>query len=314
PVLNALRRAHARGVRVRALFDIAFADRNADSLERLLPYGVEVQLTRAWKSGGGVQHAKYMVVDGERLYLGSANFDWRSLAHIHEWGALIENRAMASGLMAVFEHDWAHRDEERGAGFDPGDTWSPWARLRDGTTVKLLVSPGTEVAPRYREIEVLDAMLGQAQRTLFVQLLNYDAAYRDGSPWPLLDRALRAAAARGVRVELLLSHWQAKNMDAVQSLQRVEGVDVRLATIPEATTGFIPYARVIHAKFAVVDGERGWVGTSNWKGDYFERGRNLALHLVGPAAAALNDTFRKGFDGPYAEPVDPDRNYVPANK
>ena len=35
---------------------------------------------------GGVQHAKFFIVDGEEVFLGSQNFDWRALKHIHELG------------------------------------------------------------------------------------------------------------------------------------------------------------------------------------------------------------------------------------
>jgi phosphatidylserine/phosphatidylglycerophosphate/cardiolipin synthase-like enzyme len=35
---------------------------------------------------GGIQHAKFFIVDGEQVFFGSQNFDWRALSHVHEIG------------------------------------------------------------------------------------------------------------------------------------------------------------------------------------------------------------------------------------
>jgi phosphatidylserine/phosphatidylglycerophosphate/cardiolipin synthase-like enzyme len=74
----------------------------------------------------------------------------------------------------------------------------------------------------------------------------------------------------------------------------------------------VPFARVAHAKYMVVDGERAWVGTSNWEGDYFTHSRNVGLVVEGAAfAAQLERVFHDAFAGPYAEPVDPRKTYEP---
>jgi phosphatidylserine/phosphatidylglycerophosphate/cardiolipin synthase-like enzyme len=147
-----------------------------------------------------------------------------------------------------------------------------------------------------------------------VQVLTYKAAARDGAPFPDLDDALRRAAARGVEVQLLVSDWSKRRgtVEAVQALARVPGVSVRFLDIPAWSGGFIPFARVAHAKYMVVDGARAWVGTSNWEGDYFTKSRNVGLVVEGEAfAARLERVFHDGFAGAYAEVVDPDKTYVP---
>jgi phosphatidylserine/phosphatidylglycerophosphate/cardiolipin synthase-like enzyme len=74
----------------------------------------------------------------------------------------------------------------------------------------------------------------------------------------------------------------------------------------------VPFARVAHAKYLVVDGARAWVGTSNWEGDYFTKSRNVGIVVEGEAfAAQLDRVFEGGFSGPYAEVVDPEKTYVP---
>src|SRR5262249_51216694 len=57
-------------------------------------------------SGGGVQHAKYMIVDGEDVFVGSQNFDWRSLKDIHELGVRARDTRIAGLFARVFTADW----------------------------------------------------------------------------------------------------------------------------------------------------------------------------------------------------------------
>ena len=74
----------------------------------------------------------------------------------------------------------------------------------------------------------------------------------------------------------------------------------------------MPFARVAHAKYMVVDGARAWVGTSNWEGDYFTQSRNVGLVVEGDAfAAQLERVFHDAFAGSYAEVVDPAKIYEP---
>ena len=59
------------------------------------------------KSMGGVLHAKYFIVDGREAYLGSQNFDWRSLEHIQELGCASACPRWCDRSADVFESDWA---------------------------------------------------------------------------------------------------------------------------------------------------------------------------------------------------------------
>jgi phosphatidylserine/phosphatidylglycerophosphate/cardiolipin synthase-like enzyme len=155
-------------------------------------------------------------------------------------------------------------------------------------------------------------MIDGARRGVHVQLLTYKTVSRDGSPFPDLDDALRRAAARGVEVRLLLSHWSTRpgTIEPIQRLAEVPGVAIRLLTIPRWSGGFIPFARVAHAKYMVVDGAAAWVGTSNWEGDYFTRSRNVGLVVEGaPFAGRLDRIFGDGWGSPYAAPVDPKAAY-----
>ena len=54
-------------------------------------------------------------------------------------------------------------------------------------------------------------------------------------------------------------------------------VQIKVVTIPPASSGFIPFARVIHSKLMTIDDEIARVGTSNWTGGYLDNSRNLEL-------------------------------------
>lgn len=155
------------------------------------------------------------------------------------------------------------------------------------------------------------AMIDSAKTSVRVQMLTYKAKNR-GEYWATLDSALLKAAARGVPVELLVSHWCGRKgtIESLKELQSLANIEVRILTPPEWSGGFIPYARVIHSKYLVVDGTRCWVGTSNWERGYFYESRNMGLVIEGTAIAGrLDHYFAKGWTSEYTEPVDPAREY-----
>src|SRR5262249_3188747 len=104
PVIDALARAAARGEKVRFLVDAGFVRKEPSSVERVGELaGLELRRVDWAARGGGVPHAKYFVVDGTDAYLGSQNFDWRSLTHIQELGVRARVPQIAAALEDVFE-------------------------------------------------------------------------------------------------------------------------------------------------------------------------------------------------------------------
>jgi phosphatidylserine/phosphatidylglycerophosphate/cardiolipin synthase-like enzyme len=306
-VVAALERARGRGVKVRVLVDRLFAAEYRQSLEELGRVAT-VRTTDAWHPG--VHHAKYLVVDARDAYLGSANLDWRSLEHIHEIGVRVGSKHVGAELADLFERDWRRAE---GAGANWGDARWNVVPLLGGGSLRLVASPeGALPDPTAFELDALIEALSRAEQRAAIQLLDYDAAYRDGRPFVALDAAIREAAGRGVRIRILTSHWQATHMAAVQALHAIENVEVALLTVPPARAGFIPFARVAHAKYAAFDGAWAWIGSSNWKGDYFHTGRNVGVVLEGsPLVAQLEGIFGKLWLSGLAELVDPQRSYPP---
>jgi phosphatidylserine/phosphatidylglycerophosphate/cardiolipin synthase-like enzyme len=299
PILAAIEAAAGRGVQVRVLVDSVFAPKYPESLERLgrVP-GIEVRRIEVGKLSGGVMHAKYFIVDGRDAYEGSQNFDWRSLEHIQEMGLRVRVPSVVSALGDVFATDWDL------AGGGPRDARHKSASPRADRSFRAVASPrGWLPDESTWDLPQLVALLDGAKTSIHLQVLTYKAASRDGSPFTELDAALRRAAARNVAVELLVSDWNRKPeaRPSVDALATVPGITVRYLTIPPASSGPIPFARVAHAKYLVLDGVRAWVGTSNWEGDYFLRTRNVGVILEkGPIPARLELIFRDGWTSAYA--------------
>jgi len=158
------------------------------------------------------------------------------------------------------------------------------------------------------ELPKIIAAVDGARRRVDVETLTYKTQSRDGSSFPDLDDALRRAAARGVRVRLLVADWSTKpgseGRKALEALAAVAHVEVRVLHIPRWSGGDIPFARVAHAKYMVVDGTRAWVGTSNWEGDYFTASRNVAVLVTGgQLPPRLDSIFDSNYQSPYATPL-----------
>jgi phosphatidylserine/phosphatidylglycerophosphate/cardiolipin synthase-like enzyme len=329
PVLDAIGRAAKRGVHVRLLLDArmyATYPSPADSLGRLA--GVELrQIDMKKISGGGVQHGKWMIVDGEQVFVGSQNLDWRALKHIHELGVRARDRHIADLFLRVFESDWRASAPQATASVSTGASAGPSAagpipplpiRLVQaaGDTVEVWpsFSPRGHIPdPSLWDLDAIVPRIDAARGEIVVQLLTYGlgrAAERDST----IDEALRRAAGRGVSVKLLVSDWEADNgrIADLQRLSQVANLEAKLSTVPEWSGGYIPFARVEHCKYMVVDTLWTWVGTSNWEPDYFHSSRNAALtmrnRLIARQARAI---FETSWRSPTSQVVHADRAYAP---
>jgi phosphatidylserine/phosphatidylglycerophosphate/cardiolipin synthase-like enzyme len=287
--LAALERAGRRGVKIRVLLEKNFEKQSADGIARLkaIP-GLELRLLEWTRvQGSGIIHAKYFVVDSTRAFVGSQNLDWRSLKHIHELGLAIDDGPAVAQIAEIFEHDW----------LIAGSADAP---IADSLARPLVDHSGRSyvVASPWRfnpldvgdsETELVD-LIGRARAELLIQNMEY-SPLSFGEPkrfYPPIDNALRDAAVRGVKVSLLIADWAMRGaaIPHIQSLAQIPGISVRVITIPPASTGPIPYARVAHSKYMVVDGKTLWLGTSNWTGGYLDDSRNLELVIKDEALAA----------------------------
>jgi len=313
PVVDALVAAAARGVKVRFVIEEKFYATYPELPDRFAKLA-NVELRR-YKADKGILHAKYFVVDGREAYLGSQNFDYRSLEHILELGVRVREPRIAAEYERAFLLTWRAaggviaEDELRPRGAFPVTIELGGASAQ----VDALSSPPEASGTGEGwELPRLVALIDDAKASVRVQLLTYKMTTRDKSYWPELENALRRAAVRGVKVQLLLADWCKRRgtIEPLQALEPLENVEVKLVTIPQWSGGFIPFARVVHAKYMVVDGAKAWLGTSNWERDYFYESRNVGLIVAsGPFAARLERFFADGWGSSYATAVDPCAKY-----
>ena len=125
----AIERAEERGVQVRLLTNSINSNNHLTAhsayrkhIERLVDLGADVHEVRAQAKDRGLYiqspveekslclHAKMLVFDDNRVFVGSANLDPRSLKINTEMGLLIESESLNAELRQVLEPDFAQRN------------------------------------------------------------------------------------------------------------------------------------------------------------------------------------------------------------
>jgi phosphatidylserine/phosphatidylglycerophosphate/cardiolipin synthase-like enzyme len=318
-VLASLTAAGQRGVKIRFLLDqkgVGLSEAATIARIKAIP-NLDLRLIDFNKiTGNGIVHAKYLAVDGQVAYIGSQNFDWRSFEHIHETGLRITEPAMVSQVQAIFEQDW-QAQALTSQGSRATVLNSKVVPANYAQNAFLLASPNAYNPAGVGDSETgLPALLAQAQSEVRIQLLDYaPLSYGPNRTRPyyaVIDSAVRAAAQRGVKIKLMVSAWntEAPAIAYLKSLALVPNVEIRIVTIPAASTGFIPFARVIHSKTMSIDGKLAWVGTSNWAGGYFDLSRNLEVVLRNePMAQRIAALHEQTWSSAYAQPIDINKQY-----
>ncbi|MDM5176499.1 phospholipase D-like domain-containing protein [Massilia sp. DJPM01] len=320
-VVERLEAAGARGVKIRFLLDkkgIGLSD--PATLERLrkIPNLDMRVLDYAQLTGTGIIHAKYIAVDRKAAFIGSQNFDWRAFTHIHETGLLITDAAVVAQVQAVFERDWQAQSLLAANLAVPRAVAVPVA----AQAAQLVASPAAFNPPGVADSEaVLPALLADARQEVRIQLLDYaPLGYGPDSTRPyygVIDNAVRAAAARGVKIKLMVSNWNTEKpgIAYLKSLALLPNVEVRIVTLPPAASGPIPFARVIHSKTMSIDGKLAWVGTSNWAGGYFDKSRNLEVVLRNEKMAQrIGALHEQAWSSSYAQPIEIGKDYPKPSK
>jgi len=314
-VLAAITSAAARGVKTRILADAGMYKTypaSADLLAR--QKNIEVRRINFNAVAGGPQHAKYFIIDGREVFIGSQNFDWRALEHIHELGLRIVSDPLAAAFGDIFEFDW------RLAALDPSTAKSyPVNRKTYPIPFRVAGPAGetTELFPTFSPLNhipdlalwdesAIVRLIDGAQRTLTLQFLSYSPEDRQGGRYAAIDDALRRAAGRGVRGRIIVSDWQKGTaaVAALKSLAAVPNLEVAFTAIPDWTGGYISFARVEHCKYIVADSTKFWLGTSNCEKSYYYGSRNLGIVCTSPGlGGTLARIFQKSWNSPYRETI-----------
>lgn len=295
PLVKELKTAAARGVKIELLVDEKFRKVYPKTLDELSKIdNIEVRTSPIDRWFGGVMHAKMLLVDDDDGFIGSQNFDWRSLSHIRELGIHFQDPELIKFYTTEFDWEWDHYKSTA----PPADlpAVQPFSKTIGDTLVTPTASPSelNKVAALSDETQLL-RLLNGAQHTVEVAVLSYSPVTYDGKRfYATLDNALRSAAVRGVKIRMIVGEWEerSKTVDHLLSLGALHNVEVRACRIPPAPEGPIDFARVHHSKYLVVDGKSAWIGTSNWEHGYFHESRNFGMVLQGgPLPARLGRLF-----------------------
>jgi len=299
PIIQSIEKAAQRGVKVRVLADDRMANTYPETLERLARHkNIAVRRIKVFNKNGGIQHAKFFIIDNQEVFIGSQNFDWRALKHIHEIGVRIRLPEYARLMTELFEMDWQNANQDK----------MPSRKLTEPQHFSFVTAPGDTIrfsasgSPAKNlpdgmasDEKAILTLIRNAQHEICIQLLSYSPLDRKTKYYAKLDDALRTAAARGVTVNLLVSDWNTapRELPFLQSLDILPNINVKLGTIPEFSGGYISFARVEHCKYMIVDDSLAWIGTSNWSRNYFYDSRNLGLSI---ASRTVNQTLHQIFD------------------
>ncbi|HWW70019.1 MAG TPA: phospholipase D-like domain-containing protein [Duganella sp.] len=318
-VVEHLEAAGKRGVKIRFLLEqkgLGLSEKPTLDQLRAIP-NLELRVLDFSKlTGNGIIHAKYMVVDGATAFVGSQNFDWRSFEHIHETGLRITDQKMVAEVLAVFNQDWrAQALTTQGATVPALNVATAVPNYRQQTF--LLASPNRYNPAGIGDSESgLPALLAEAKSEVRIQLLDYaPLSYGPKGTRPyyaVIDNAVRAAANRGVKVKLMVSNWNLEQpaQAYLKSLAVLPNVEIRVVTLPVASSGFIPFARVIHSKTMVIDNQVAWVGTSNWAGGYMDLSRNMEVVMRNEKMARrLAAMQEQTWSSQYAQALDINKQY-----
>lgn len=329
PVINAIvSKAHS-GVKVRIMIGRAFYKGSQSSLKPLegVP-NIDIRILPVDSLTGGVLHAKYFIVDDSIVYVGSQNWDWRALSEIHEIGARIDNKRFARTFEGVYNFQWklakthnlikAKKAGVQAPDFTPVTEGNP-VILHDAKGSVAVAFPAFSppaLVPRWVNTEqpALVRMIESARHTVRIQVMTLTSLiyYGPKGYWKEIDNAIRDVAARGVKVRIIVANWALRwSMQAyLKSLTVLPNITVKFSSIPEAPRGFIPYARVEHCKYAVVDNVRGYIGTGNWGWSYFNNTVDASVFFSGKGpASTLVKIFDRDWNGPYVTTLKPGVQY-----
>jgi cardiolipin synthase A/B len=249
------------GVRVRVLLNAAYSGRsdNAVAASVLSQGGVQVN----WAPSGQIFHAKYLVIDRSRVYIGTANLVNSDYTTTRDFWVLDQVPSDAAAVEATFNGDIA------GAGVAP--------QRRGG----LVWSPGSSGA--------LATLIGSARHTLLIE--------NEEMSDPLIERSLDAAAARGVRVTLVMTK-SSLYLDVLRNLSQ-HGVRVYVLQAPHLYI----HSKVICADCSAMSGTA-FVGSENFSTSSLDDNRELGVITRTPVAinvvrrAILADAATGGRLGP----------------
>lgn len=322
-IIASLKDAAGRGVIIRIIVDSSFYSKNDKSVDELEGIkNITIKRIPLSNLAGGVMHAKYFIADKSNVFSGSQNFDWRALIHIHEIGIRVKNKDMGRTFSELFETDWKLCDNN----FYGITNMAVNIFVNENNPVtvnsdkygKVIMYPAfsppeINMPGLSSEEDELIKIIDNSKNRLLIQMYSYSPKTRSKEiKYDKIDYALRSAASRGVKVKIIFSDWAIRDeaTDFIKSLSTEKNIEIKFSSIPEYSTGFIPYSRVEHCKYFISDNSISWISSSNWEWSYFNNSRNATIVTDNiKINEELEKVFYRSWDSNFTEKIDIDRKY-----
>jgi len=241
-------------------------------------------------------HAKYVVVDGASLLIGSENYSPTGnpvpgAKGNRGWEVLIHDPAISSQFMNMFASDTnkssgdiTELTSNSGKVFLVEDAQENFAvqamspPILSASSVEKITSPDDSVTK-------IVAAIQNAKKSIDLEQMTFDSTWKGSSSSPLFD-AIVAAAKRGVIIRALLNddrvfdhpgktnvHKNQITADALNSLAKNSRLKIT-AAIANLTAMGVDY---IHNKGMLIDGNQTLISSINWDENSFQNNRETAV-------------------------------------
>jgi cardiolipin synthase A/B len=257
---SALIAAAKRGVRVRVLLDSDPQGGGGKTMNQGAFNDLQANgVGVRWAWSGTLWHQKSIVRDSSAVAVMTCNLYAPDYPVVRDFAVITENHSTASGVQSTFNVDFNKTDSPPGKGSVPAGSeliWSPGAQKG----LVDLIDSARQGTTLYAEDEQLDS-----------------------TP---IENALVAAAKKGVKVNLTMT-YSSSYVSAFNKLV-AGGVHVSL---------YQPNAPIyIHAKAISVNGDKVYVGSSNFTTAMTDQNRNMGIITSdGPTVRGVTSTMAKDF-------------------
>ncbi|HJZ23578.1 MAG TPA: phospholipase D-like domain-containing protein [Candidatus Babeliales bacterium] len=335
-VLQELIKAAYRGVKIRIVTDTLFYKQNPKTVDSLSNIkNIDVRLLDMKKLTNGVMHAKYMVIDQQELFLGSQNFDWVGFEHVHELGVRIRDSALSQTVKAIFNIDWnlaipiaqinnekyktKKKFKQKNLRNAINKSHPIMIKLQDEIiTIYPAFSPASlSFLNTESEENIITSMMDTAKKNMMIQVMEYSILHENNFIiYNSLEDHIKQASLKKLLVQCIFSDWSIKypSFSYIQALSILPRTFIKVSTIPALANICIPYSRVEHAKYMLIDDDLTWIGTGNWTYSYFYQCRNIGVYIK---SKKINQIVKKLFladwNGPYTTAINPLKKYETPN-
>ena len=313
--------AEARGVDVNMLIEgqpvAGLSNSSKTAIAALVEAGCDVRLMVSNQSYRRYDclHAKYFVVDQERVTVMSEN--WAGgLVSNRGWGVTVVSQELADDVIDMFQEDSSlERRDVKDASSAVKDWYSP------PKEVEIPVITGAATAPVIADVSVITSpdtscqsivdLVSSATTMLLVEQLYIDPAWVGDNQ--ILDE-LVDAASRGVQVRVLLDQTfvdtsstrnNSMTVDALNALANERGLDLEARLMSDYHN-----LGVLHNKGVIAD-DKVLVSSINWVDASVFQNREVGLVI---SSSSVSSYFADHFWRDWAVDPDPPTITIPWNK